>query len=133
MRGLSQEESSLLPSRKRPEPLLKALEQRKNDLGSQMQIPGPELLAQESSWAVAWQELSSYLEKLQVRLSPGVLGLPATSMVSRGHEACLINKDQTSINLASDLIKIHIQVKKKTSALSSLEVCFLSLMYFNFL
>ena len=27
--------------------------------------------------------------------------------------ACLINKDQTSINLASDLIKIHIQVKKK--------------------
>ena len=38
-----------------------------------MQIPGPEFLAQESPWAVVWQELSSYLEKLQVRLSPGVL------------------------------------------------------------
>ena len=78
-----------------------------------MQSPGPEFLAQESPWAVVWQELSSYLEKLQVRLSPGVLGLPAASTVSRGHVACLINKDQTSINLASDLIKIHIQVKKK--------------------
>lgn len=54
--------------------------------------------------------------------------------MSRGYEACLINKDQTSINLASDLIKIHIHFKKKkTSAFSSLEVCFLSsLMYFNF-
>lgn len=110
---MSQDESRLLPSKKRPEPLLKALEQHKNDLGSQMQIPGPELLAQKSPWAVAWQELSSYLEKLQVRLSPEVLGLPAASMVSRGPKACLINKDQTSINLASDLIKIHIQVKKK--------------------
>lgn len=99
-----------------------------------MQIPGPEFLAQESPWAVVWQELSSYLEKLQVRLSLGVLGLPAASTVSRGHVACLINKDQTSINLASDLIKIHIQAKKKkTSAFSSLEVCFLSLMYFHFL
>ena len=132
---MSQDESRLLPSKKRPEPLLKALEQHKNDLGSQMQIPGPELLAQKSPWAVAWQELSSYLEKLQVRLSPEVLGLPAASMVSRGPEACLINKDQTTINLASDLINIHIQVKKKkkTSALSSLGVCFLSLMYLNFL
>ena len=43
----------------------------------------------------------------------GSSGLPAASTVSRGHVACLINKDQTSINLASDLIKIHIQVKKK--------------------
>ena len=80
---MSQDESRLLPAKKRPEPLLKALEQHKNDLGSQMQIPGPELLAQKSPWAVAWQELSSYLEKLQVRLSPEVLGLPAASMVSK--------------------------------------------------
>lgn len=105
VRGLSQDESSLFPSRKRPEPLLKALEEHKNNLGSQMQIPGPGI-----TLGVVWQELSSYLEKLQVRLSPGVLGLPGASVVSRGYEACLINKDQTSINLASDLIKIHIHI-----------------------
>lgn len=69
MRGLSQNESSLLPPRERPEPLPWALGrhlpnfgEQKNDLGSHMQIPGPKILAQESPQVVVQQEFSSYLE-----------------------------------------------------------------------
>lgn len=90
---MSQDESSLFPSRKRPEPLLKALEEHKNNLGSQMQIPGPGI-----TLGVVWQELiiSGEAPGEAFTRAPG----PSRSPQSRGYEACLINKDQTSINLS---------------------------------